>query len=36
MLEKEKCQYMAEFKRTRDEESSKYGGIHSKKRYTVL
>ena len=36
MLEKEKSTYLAEFKRMRDEESSKYGGIHSKKRFSVL
>ena len=36
MLEKEKCTYMGEYKRMRDEESSKYCGIHSKKRYSVL
>ncbi len=36
LLEKEKCYYLNEFKRMRDEESSKYNGIHSKKKYTVL
>lgn len=36
MLEKEKCHYLNEYKRTRDEESSKYCGIHSKKKYAVL
>jgi tousled-like kinase len=36
LLDKEKCHYLNEFKRMRDEESSKYNGIHSKKRYTVL
>lgn len=36
MLEKEKSTYMHEFKRVRDEESSKYNGIHSKKKYSCL
>ena len=36
LLEKEKTSYMSEFKRLREEESSKYSGIHSKKRYAVL
>ncbi len=36
ILDKEKCFYLNEFKRMRDEESSKYNGIHSKKKYTVL
>jgi tousled-like kinase len=36
LLDKEKCFYLNEFKRIRDEESSKYNGIHSKKKYTVL
>jgi len=36
MLEKEKAGYMNEFKRMRDEESSKYNGIHSKKKYSIL
>lgn len=36
LLDKEKCFYLNEFKRLRDEESSKYNGIHSKKRYSVL
>lgn len=36
LLDKEKCFYLNEFKRMRDEESSKYNGIHSKKKYTVL
>ena len=36
ILDKEKCFYLNEFKRMRDEESSKYNGIHSKKRYSVL
>ena len=35
-LEKEKCTYLNEFKRMRDEEFSKYCGIHSKKKYSVL
>ena len=35
-MDKEKCFYLNEFKRMRDEESSKYNGIHSKKKYTVL
>lgn len=36
MLEKEKCFYLNEFKRMRDEESSKYCGVHSKKKYSIL
>lgn len=36
LLEKEKCLYLNEFKRMRDEESSTYCGIHSKKKYIVL
>jgi hypothetical protein len=36
MLEKEKCLYLSEFKRMKDEEFSKYCGIHSKKKYSVL
>lgn len=36
MYEKEKCHYIGEYKRMRDEESSKYCGIHSKKRYAIL
>lgn len=36
MLEKEKCQYLLEFKRIRDEEQSKYCGIHRNKTFTVL
>jgi hypothetical protein len=36
LLEKEKCMYMNEYKRMRDEEFSKYNGIHSKKKYSVL
>jgi tousled-like kinase len=36
MLEKEKSTYLHEFKRFKDEESSKYNGLHSKKRYSVL
>ena len=35
-MDKEKCNYMTEFKRIRDEEFSKYCGIHSKKKYSVL
>lgn len=36
MLEKEKCHYLLEFKRIRDEEQSKYCGIHRSKTFTVL
>lgn len=36
LLDKEKCLYLNEFKRMRDEESSKYNGLTSKKRYSVL
>lgn len=36
MLEKEKILYLQEFKRMRDEEFSKFCGIHSKNQYTVL
>jgi tousled-like kinase len=36
LLEKEKSSYTNEYKRIRDEESSKYNGIHSKKKYSVL
>jgi tousled-like kinase len=36
ILDKEKCLYLNEFKRMRDEEFSKYCGIHSKKKYSVL
>ena len=36
LLDKEKCTYLNEFKRSRDEESSKYNGVHSKKRNSVL
>lgn len=36
VLEKEKSHYLHEFKRVRDEESSKYNGLSSKKRYSVL
>ena len=36
MLEKEKCSYLVEFKRIRDEEQSKYCGIHRSKTFTVL
>lgn len=36
LLDKEKCMYLNEFKRMRDEEHSKYCGINSKKKYTVL
>ena len=36
MLEKEKCHYLNEFKRMRDEEFSKYCGIHSRKKNTIL
>lgn len=36
MLEKEKCTYLLEFKRVRDEESSKFCGIHRSKSYTIL
>ena len=36
LLEKEKILYQQEFKRTRDEEFSKYCGIHSKNQFTVL
>lgn len=36
VLEKEKILYQQEFKRTRDEEHSKYCGIHSKNQFTVL
>ena len=36
MLEKEKCTYLVEYKRIRDEEQSKYCGIHRSKTFTVL
>ena len=36
MLEKEKSAYLIEFKRIRDEEQSKYCGIHRSKTFTVL
>ena len=36
MLEKEKSAYWIEFKRIRDEEQSKYCGIHRSKTFTVL
>lgn len=36
MLDKEKQNYLNEFKRMRDEESSKYCGINSKKKFSVL
>jgi len=36
MLDKEKVQYIQEFKRIRDEEASKYCGIQSKGQFTVL
>jgi len=36
MLEKEKCHYLLEYKRVRDEESSKFCGVHRSKTYTVL
>jgi len=36
MLEKEKSTYLIEFKRIRDEEQSKYCGIHRSKTFTVL
>jgi len=36
LLDKEKILYMQEFKRMRDEEHSKYCGIHSKNQFTVL
>lgn len=36
LLDKEKIQYMQEFKRMRDEEFSKYCGIQTKNQFTVL
>ena len=36
VLEKEKSSYLIEFKRIRDEEQSKYCGIHRSKTFTVL
>ena len=36
MLEKEKCLYLLEYKRVRDEEQSKYCGISRAKTFTVL
>ena len=36
MLEKEKSSYLIEYKRIRDEEQSKYCGIHRSKTFTVL
>jgi len=36
MIEKEKSTYLIEFKRIRDEEQSKYCGIHRSKTFTVL
>jgi tousled-like kinase len=36
VVEKEKSTYLHEFKRMRDEESSKYNGLQSKKKYSVL
>jgi len=36
MLEKEKSAYLIEYKRIRDEEQSKYCGIHRQKTFTVL
>lgn len=36
VLEKEKSTYLIEFKRIRDEEQSKYCGIHRSKTFTVL
>ena len=36
MLEKEKCAYLLEYKRVRDEESSKFCGVHRSKSYTIL
>ena len=36
MLDKEKCQYLLEYKRIRDEEQSKYCGISRLKTFTVL
>ena len=35
-LDKEKVQFIQEFKRIRDEEASKYCGINSKGSFTVL
>jgi tousled-like kinase len=36
MLEKEKCHYLLEYKKVRDEEASKFCGVHRTKTYTVL
>lgn len=36
MLEKEKSTYLIEYKRVRDEEQSKYCGIHRAKKFTCL
>lgn len=36
MLEKEKCQYLLEFKRVREEEQSKFCGIHRNKQFKLL
>ncbi|CDW74566.1 protein kinase domain containing protein [Stylonychia lemnae] len=36
ILDKEKCLYLNEFKRMRDEEFSKYCGINSKRKFEVL
>lgn len=36
MLEKEKQNYLNDFKRMRDEESSKYCGINSRRKFTIL
>lgn len=36
MLDKEKCQYLLEFKRVREEEQSKYCGIHRNKLFKLL
>lgn len=36
MLDKEKCLYLQEYKRLKDEEFSKYCGINSKKKYSIL